>query len=61
MSHIQFADDTLFFVNNESHQRFFIDTLNPFGQTLGLKINMKKSALLGLNCVGEEEEEILAR
>lgn len=56
MSHIQFADDTLFFVNSESHLWFFIDILNPFGQMSGLKINMEKNALLGLNFVGEEEE-----
>lgn len=37
MSHIQFADDTLLFVNNDSHSWFMVEISNLFCQKSGLK------------------------
>ena len=54
ISHLQFADDTIFFVDLEGS--LFNNLLTLFGlfcATSGLKINMAKSALLGL---GVDEE-----
>lgn len=42
VSHIQFTDDTLLFVNNKSHLRFLVEILNSFCQMSGLMINMEK-------------------
>lgn len=59
ISHIQFADDTLFCANNESQLRFFLDIIRAFCGMSGLKINLEKSALLGIN-YEEDEMEVLA-
>lgn len=50
ITHIQFADDTLFFIESENHMQLLLEILNPFCQRSGLKINLDKSALLGINC-----------
>lgn len=46
ISHIQFADDTLFFVKKDKHIRFLVDVVRSFCNISGLKINWEKSALL---------------
>ena len=49
ISHLQFADDTLFFVEAEGPSFNNLLTLvGLFCSVLGLKINMAKSILLGL-------------
>lgn len=53
ISHVQFTDDTLFFVKNVNHLLFLVEI--SFCQMSGLKINMEKNSLLGLN---SEEEEV---
>lgn len=45
ISHIQFADDILFFVKKERHVRFLVEVLNSFCQMSGLNVNLEKSAL----------------
>lgn len=56
ISHIQFADDTLFFVKSKSHLRCLVGILDEFGRKYGLTINLDKSVLLGLN----RSEEVVA-
>ena len=54
ISHLQFADDTIFFVDSEGPSfNNLITTLGLFCLASGLRINMAKSTLLGL---GVEEE-----
>ena len=49
ISHLQFADDTLFFVEpEESSFRNLLLLVRLFGAVSGLKINMTKSLLLGM-------------
>ena len=49
ISHLQFADDTLFFVElEESSFRNLLLLVGLFGAVSGLKINMTKSLLLGM-------------
>ncbi|XP_073291108.1 protein ILITYHIA [Primulina huaijiensis] len=49
ISHIQFADDTLFFGQTDDHIRFLVQVVNSFCDMSGLKINWEKSALLGIH------------
>ena len=50
VSHLQFADNTLFFINNDDHSlNNLIMLLDVFCLTSGLKINLAKSQLLGIN------------
>ncbi|KAM7497251.1 hypothetical protein LguiA_021665 [Lonicera macranthoides] len=50
LSHLQFADDTIFFLsNNEEKFKNLIGILEIFGLVSGLKINMTKSILVGIN------------
>ena len=50
VSHIQFADDTLFFFKeNKSNIRTLYSALKIFCSVLDLKINFGKSTLLGIN------------
>lgn len=58
VSHIQFADDTLLFVKKEDHIRFLVDVVTSFCNMFGLKINLEKSDLLGINCEEEDVEEL---
>ena len=59
VSHLQFADDTLFFLKNDDHSLDnLILLLNVFCLASGLKINMAKSQLLGINM---DEEVILEK
>ena len=57
VSHLQFADDTLFFIReNENNIRTLYSTLKIFSSVSGLKINFSKSTLLGINL---QEEEVV--
>ena len=59
VSHLQFADDTLFFLKNDDHSLDnLILLLNIFCLASRLKINMAKSQLLGINM---DEEVILEK
>ena len=50
VSHLQFADDTLFFVKeDENNIRTLYSTMKIFCTVSGLKINFGKSTLLGIN------------
>ena len=50
VSHLQFADDTLFFIKNDDHSlNNLIMLLDVFCSASGLKINLAKSQLLGIN------------
>ena len=56
ISHLQFADDTIFFIDPEgSSFNNLLTLIGLFCATSGLKINMAKSTLLGL---GVDEESI---
>ena len=56
VSHLQFADDTLFFLKeNEDNIRTLYSALKIFCTVSSLKINFGKSTLLGINL---EEEEV---
>ena len=60
LSHLQFVDDTIFFLSKDEEKlENLFEILNIFGLALGLKINMAKSALVGIN-VGQEEMVSLA-
>ena len=50
VTHLQFADDTLFFM--EAKPNVFLNYLKPleaFGSVSRLRVNLKKSTLLGIN------------
>ena len=50
VTHLQFADDTLFFM--EAKPNVFLNYLKPleaFGSVSRLRVNLKKSSLLGIN------------
>ena len=50
VSHLQFADDTLFFVKeDENNIRTLYSALKIFCSVSGLKINFGKSTILGIN------------
>ena len=50
VSHLQFANDTLFFIKNDDHSlNNLIMLLDVFCSASGLKINLAKSQLLGIN------------
>ena len=60
ISHLQFADDTLFFVKeNEDNLRTLNSALKIFCEVFGSKINFGKNTLLGIN-LQEEEVSYLA-
>ena len=50
VSHLQFADDSLFFIKNDDHSlNNLILLLDVFCLASGHKINLAKSQLLGIN------------
>ncbi|XP_062118257.1 uncharacterized protein LOC133831865 [Humulus lupulus] len=49
VSHLQFADDTIFFANDEESLLLLLDILKVFGVVFGLSINLQKCQLLGIN------------
>ncbi|XP_062093360.1 uncharacterized protein LOC133799353 [Humulus lupulus] len=49
VSHLQFADDTIFFANDEESLEDLLDILKVFGGVSGLSINLQKCQLLGIN------------
>ena len=56
VSHLQYADDTLFFLKEEENNiRTLYSSLKIFSAISGLRINFGKSTLLGINL---EEEEV---
>ena len=61
LSHLQFADDTIFFLpKDESKLKNLVDILDIFGLALGLNINLYKSMLVGTK-VKEEDMVSLTR
>ncbi|KAL5537608.1 hypothetical protein UlMin_044784 [Ulmus minor] len=60
VSHLQFADDTLFLLEPDKGNIKKVNTiLKFFSMCLGLKINMNKSSLAGIS-LAEEEVRVLA-
>ncbi|KAL5572583.1 hypothetical protein UlMin_022180 [Ulmus minor] len=60
VSHLQFADDTLFLLEPDQSNIKKVNTiLNFFSMCSGLKINMNKSSLVGIN-LEDEEVQVLA-
>uniref|UniRef100_A0A803PZS1 Reverse transcriptase domain-containing protein n=1 Tax=Cannabis sativa TaxID=3483 RepID=A0A803PZS1_CANSA len=57
ISHLQFADDTLFFVKDEASLRKLVEIVETFCGVSSLKVNLNKSQLLGI-CL---EEEVVAQ
>ena len=50
MSHLQFADDTILFANSSAEELQTLKSLLlVFGQVSGLKVNLDKSNLFGIN------------
>ena len=50
VSHLQFADDTIFFSNSCAEELQILKSLLlVFGQIFGLKVNLDKSNLFGIN------------
>ena len=50
VSHLQFADDTIFFANSCTEELQILKSLLlVFGQISGLKVNLDKSNLFGIN------------
>ena len=50
VSHLQFADDTIFFLNSYAEKLQTLKSLLlVFGQIYGLKVNLDKSNLFGIN------------
>ncbi|KAL5538556.1 hypothetical protein UlMin_042562 [Ulmus minor] len=55
VSHLQFADDTFFLLEPDQSNIHKVNTiLNFFSMCSGLKINMNKSSLVGINLEDEE-------
>lgn len=53
VSHLQFADDTIFFLDDKEEYWFnLFDLLDNFCSASGMKINNSKSSVLGINCSG---------
>lgn len=51
VSHLQFADDTIFFLDDKEDYWFnLLDLLDNFCLASGMKINISKSSVLGINC-----------
>ncbi|XP_062085609.1 uncharacterized protein LOC133791706 [Humulus lupulus] len=57
VSHLQFFNDTIFFVNDEESLVVLLDILKVFSVVSGLSINLQKCQLLGINL----NEEIVER
>ena len=50
VSHLQFADDTLLFVEaNLNYFLNYLSLLEAFGSISGLRVTLKKSIILGIN------------
>ena len=50
VSHLQFADDTLLFMEANNHFFFnYLAILEVFGSMSGLRVNLRKSIILGIN------------
>ncbi|XP_075480292.1 uncharacterized protein LOC142520994 [Primulina tabacum] len=58
ISHIQFADDTLFLVKSERHVMALVERLNSFGVKSGLKIILENSIVLGINFSEDEVDDL---
>ena len=55
VSHLQFADDTLFFIKEDENNIWTLFcALKIFSSLSGLKMNFGKSTLLGINLEAEE-------
>ncbi|XP_062093314.1 uncharacterized protein LOC133799310 [Humulus lupulus] len=60
VSHLQFADDTIFFVEDNEPLSALLDILKAFSVVSGLSINLHKCQLLGIN-LEEDLVELWAR
>ncbi|RVW47845.1 hypothetical protein CK203_092926 [Vitis vinifera] len=49
VSHLQFADDTIFFSNSREEVQTLKSLLLVFGHISGLKVNLNKSSIYGIN------------
>ena len=59
LSHLQFADDTIFFLSSEKHNiKNVLDILKVFGLVSGLRLNLAKSSIVGINLNEEEMAEL---
>jgi len=57
---LQYADDTLIFLEGDARQLFFLKSLlNSFADSTGLKVNYNKSLMVPVN-IAEERFDILA-
>jgi hypothetical protein len=58
---LQYADDTLIFLQGDARQLFFLKAiLNSFAESTGLKVNYEKSMMAPLN-ISEERFHVLAQ
>jgi len=58
---LQYADDTLIFMQGDAGQLFFLKAiLNSFAESTGLKVNYSKSMMIPIN-ISEERFNILAQ
>ncbi|XP_073066025.1 uncharacterized protein [Primulina eburnea] len=60
VTHIQFADDTLFLIQSATDLLVVVELLKFFCTKSGLKINFEKSSLLGLNRLDDEVDALAA-
>jgi len=61
LSHLQFADDTLIFgVFDIQSWANLVNIIRDFCKDSGLKVNIEKNSLVGINCVVEESESLAA-
>jgi len=60
VSHLQFVDDTLFFASGSDQNFVTIQSiLSIFGLVFGLKVNMGKSSLAGINCSQDKLDRLV--
>ena len=58
---LQYADDTLIFMQGDSRQLFFLKAiLNSFAESIGLKVNYAKSIMVPIN-INEDRFNLLAQ
>lgn len=59
LSHLQFVDDTLFFIKGDEHKfRKLTSIVDFFGFISGLNINLSKSVVVGINLSRDEKDKL---
>lgn len=62
ISHLQFPDDTLFLLDDTRDNLWWVNALlRFFSECSGLKINMEKSSLVGINVGGDRVMELVSQ